>query len=79
MARSSLFQAATRPDLHVCGRCALKIRSRSGRRWISQRFIAKTADAELKWQEQALRIKQGKQKSMLTILEERGLVEQVTG
>jgi tyrosyl-tRNA synthetase len=57
----------------------LKIRNQTSRRWISQKFIAKTADAELRWQEQALEIKQGKKKSMLTILEERGLVEQVTG
>jgi tyrosyl-tRNA synthetase len=33
----------------------------------------------MRWQEQALEIKQGKRKSMLTILEERGLVHAVTG
>jgi hypothetical protein len=33
----------------------------------------------MKWQEKAADIRAGKQKSMLTILEERGLVHTVTG
>ena len=37
------------------------------------------ADAENAWQAKALEIEAGKQKSMLTILEERGLVHQITG
>lgn len=79
MAWSSLFQTTTRPDLHVCASCALKFSRQTSRRWISQKFLAKVADAELKWQEQALEIRQGKRKSMLTTLEDRGLVHSVTG
>jgi tyrosyl-tRNA synthetase len=43
------------------------------------KYLRKVADAEKKWQEKALEIEAGKQKSMLTILEERGLVHQITG
>jgi tyrosyl-tRNA synthetase len=43
------------------------------------KYLAKVADAEKAWQDQALRIRQKKEKSMLTILEERGLVQDITG
>jgi len=43
------------------------------------KYLAKVADAELVWQEKATRVKRGKEKSMLTILEERGLVQTITG
>ena len=43
------------------------------------KYLSKVADAETKWQEKALEIKDGKQKSMLSILEERNLVESMTG
>lgn len=79
MVQPSIFRSATRPGLHVCARCAIKVSRRDGKRWISQRYLAKVADAELKWQERALEIKQGKKKSMLTTLEERGLIHAVTG
>lgn len=43
------------------------------------KYLAKVADAELAWQEKATKIRTGQQKSMLTILEERGLVQTITG
>lgn len=43
------------------------------------KYLTKVADAELLWQEKALRIQSGKEKSMLTILEERGLIQTITG
>lgn len=39
----------------------------------------KVADAEIDWQQKATRIQRGEEKSMLTILEERGLIQTVTG
>jgi tyrosyl-tRNA synthetase len=43
------------------------------------KYLAKIADAEINWQEKASRIKAGQEKSMFTILEERGLIHTVTG
>lgn len=43
------------------------------------KYLAKVADAELAWQEKASKINAGEAKSMLTILEERGLVQTITG
>jgi tyrosyl-tRNA synthetase len=43
------------------------------------KYLAKVADAEKAWQEKAAKIQAGKEQSMLSILEERGLVKSVTG
>lgn len=43
------------------------------------KYLVKVADAEERWAEQAKLIQAGKKKSMLSILEERGLVEKFTG
>jgi tyrosyl-tRNA synthetase len=43
------------------------------------KYLAKVADAELQWEEKAKMIRKGKQKSILTILEERGLIQSITG
>lgn len=43
------------------------------------KYLAKVADAELDWQAKAANIFAGKDKSMLTILEERGLVKSLAG
>ena len=43
------------------------------------KYLTKVAEAEMKWQENANKIKEGQQKSMLTILEERGLVQTIVG
>jgi len=82
MASPSLLRVSTRSDLYVCARCAFqasKASQKTTRRWIGTKYLAKVADAELQWQEQKLEIKAGKKKSMLTILEERGLINQTTG
>jgi tyrosyl-tRNA synthetase len=43
------------------------------------KYLAKVADAEKQWKERAARVNAGQEKSMLTILEERGLVQTITG
>ena len=43
------------------------------------KYLAKVADAEKQWKDKAARISAGEEKSMLTILEERGLVQTITG
>ncbi len=43
------------------------------------KYLAKVADAEKQWKDKAARIGAGEEKSMLTILEERGLVHTITG
>jgi tyrosyl-tRNA synthetase len=82
MASPSLFRSLTRPDLYVCARCAFRASqapSRISRRWIGMKYLAKVADAEKQWKERAARVNAGQEKSMLTILEERGLVQTITG
>lgn len=82
MAPPSLLRSSARPNLYVCARCALRASqapNKSTRRWIGMKYLAKVADAEKEWKEKAARIHAGKEKSMLTILEERGLVQTITG
>lgn len=43
------------------------------------KYLTKVANAETEWAEKASIIRSGGQKSMLTILEERGLVKSITG
>jgi tyrosyl-tRNA synthetase len=43
------------------------------------KYLAKIAEAEKDWRMEANEIKAGRQKSMLTILEERGLVNTIAG
>jgi tyrosyl-tRNA synthetase len=84
MASPSLFRSSTRFDLSICARCTFRASytpRRSTRRWIAQKSIAEAveADANAAWQARAMEIKSGKQKSIFTKLEERGLVHAVTG
>ncbi|KAE8443522.1 hypothetical protein EG329_001762 [Mollisiaceae sp. DMI_Dod_QoI] len=82
MAPLSLLRTPTRPNLYICARCAFRAAhapGKSTKRWISTKYLHKVAGAELRWAEQASRVRSGKEKSMLTILEERGLVQTVTG
>lgn len=68
--------------IKICTRCRIheeKIGARIVKRWIGMKYLAKVAAAEDEWQQKASRIRAGKEKDMLTILEERGLVNQVTG
>ncbi|KAF4635079.1 hypothetical protein G7Y89_g3020 [Cudoniella acicularis] len=67
---------------YVCTRCAIRAAKPlnvAGRRMISQKFLKRVAESAMTWQQRAVQIEAGKKKSMLTILEERGLVETVTG
>jgi len=82
MISPSLFGSTSRQELYICSRCtfrASKVSFKTTRRWIGQKYLAKVALAEKQWQEWALEIKAKKRKSMLTVLEERGLVHQITG
>lgn len=67
---------------NICTRwenCSRKTLDSATRRWIGMKYLAKVAAAEDDWQVQASRIKAGKERAMLDILEERGLICQVTG
>jgi hypothetical protein len=78
----SLLRSWTRPNLYVCARCALvasQAPSKTTRRSIGLKYLTKVADAENQWKGKAARIRAGEEKSMLTILEERGLVQSITG
>lgn len=81
MAPPSLLRLSSRP--YVCAKCTSAISSagaqKEARRWIGLKYLAKVADAEMKWQEQAIEIRAGKKKSVFTILEERGLVHDTIG
>ncbi|KAG9245225.1 hypothetical protein BJ878DRAFT_534035 [Calycina marina] len=66
----------------ICARCAFRAASapqRTTKRWIGIKMLGKMADAEASWVDKSMRIRAGKEKSMLTILEERQLVEALTG
>ncbi|KAK6603605.1 Tyrosine-tRNA ligase, mitochondrial [Botrytis cinerea] len=82
MATTSLLRYSARPDLYVCARCAFRASrnsNKASRRWIGMKYLAKAADAQVAWAKNAAEIKTGKKKSMLSILEERGYVHQITG
>ncbi|KAH8669717.1 hypothetical protein BGZ60DRAFT_376252 [Tricladium varicosporioides] len=67
---------------YVCAGCAFRAAkplSRQSKRNVGMKYLSKVADAEMQWQQRAGEIHAGKRKSMLTILEERGLVQTVTG
>ncbi|KAF5868175.1 putative tyrosyl-trna mitochondrial precursor protein [Botrytis fragariae] len=82
MATTSLLRYSARPDPYVCARCAFRASrnsNKASRRWIGMKYLAKAADAQVAWAKNAAEIKTGKKKSMLSILEERGYVHQITG
>jgi hypothetical protein len=82
MASPSLIWSSTRPNLYVCARCAFNASNASGKvrkRWLGQHYINNLNKAEKDWQARATEIREGRQKSMLTILEERGLVQSIAG
>jgi tyrosyl-tRNA synthetase len=77
----ALLGRLPRPKLYVCRRCiaqrAVKLSTssrRSGGHW-----AAPNPDHAEYWKLQAGRIRDGSQKSMLQILEERGFVKDVAG
>ena len=49
------------------------------RRWITHNHIRNIRAAEEDWEARAKQIRTGKKKSMLTVLEERGFVNQIVG
>lgn len=82
MASPSLLRRTTRPELYVCARCAFRAAqpsTRGPKRCISTSFLNKVAAAEVQWQERAVEVQAGKRKSLLTVLEERGLIQAITG
>jgi len=82
MASPLLLRTSTRQDLYICARCsirAVKPPNNISKRWIGLKYLAKVAEAEQEWKQKAKEINAGRQKSMLTILEERGLVNTITG
>jgi len=82
MATRTFLHSSNRSELYVCTRCAFRASqgpSRVAKRWIGMKYLTKVAGAELDWQDKASRIKRGEQKSMLTVLEERGLIQTITG
>ncbi|TVY52428.1 Tyrosine--tRNA ligase, mitochondrial [Lachnellula cervina] len=82
MASPSLLRRTTRPELYVCARCAFRAAqpsTRGPKRCISTSFLTKVAAAEVQWQERAVEVQAGKRKSLLTVLEERGLIQAITG
>jgi hypothetical protein len=78
MASIAFAQHALRPKPYICARCAIRA-SRTSKRQLSGTFITREIEKELAWKEQAKLIREGKKKSMLSILEERGYIKQIAG
>ena len=78
MASIAFAHNALRPNPSICARCAIRA-SRTSKRHLSGTFITREIEKELAWKEQAKLIREGKKKSMLTILEERGYIKQIAG
>jgi tyrosyl-tRNA synthetase len=65
----------------VCQDCARKVNQeifKQQRRWITQNHVRKIAQAEADWRKRAQDIEEGRKRSMLEVLEERGFVHQIT-
>ena len=58
---------------HVSAKSSLKV-SNIQQRHITQNWLRKKAEAKVAWDEQALEIQSGKKKSMMTVLTERGYI-----
>lgn len=82
MASPSLFRSTSGHDMYICARCtfrASKLHSNTARRSIHQSYLEKQREAAQRWKTLAKEIEAGKKKSMLTRLEERGLVHNIAG
>ena len=80
MAATSFFKYLARPQLYICKRCIRNRNiARESRRAITQNFLRKTYEAELKWKAQAVKIKAGEKQNMMSILEERGFIKDIAG
>jgi len=76
MASSPILQSPARPNLY---RCIFGAKLNVSRRGIGTKYLAKVKVAEQEWAEKAAEIKDGRRKSMLSILEERGYINQIAG
>lgn len=82
MAVPAFLRLPARLEPYICVRCstrAARIPGRSARRSLHLSTIAKREDAEKDWQAKAAKIRAGEQQSMLSILEERGLIHTISG
>lgn len=67
---------------YICPSCVRRLVRKTivhQRRGITQAYLQKTLEAKVEWAKRATEIKAGKQDSMLTMLEKRGLVNQIVG
>ena len=84
---SSNSAALSGSSSYICASCVrhfrmLGLRPPGGtiqRRRITQNWLRKTAEAKAAWEAQAEEINAGRKQSMLSILEERGYVNAITG
>ncbi|KAF2840506.1 tyrosyl-tRNA synthetase [Patellaria atrata CBS 101060] len=80
MALPFLCPRSATQQLFICRRCLLKQTIAQGsRRSISEGWIRKKQEAEEAWKQKARKIDAGEQKSMLSILEERGFINAIAG
>ncbi|KIX98530.1 uncharacterized protein Z520_05831 [Fonsecaea multimorphosa CBS 102226] len=74
-----------RRSLYVCQSCRRHLRERnppsiaSQQRWIARAHVRRIQEAEEEWRAKAREIEKGNMKSMVTILEERGYINQIVG
>ena len=67
---------------YICASCARRLRptgSKPQRRNITQTSGDNTTETKKEWEKRAREIREGKQESMLTMLENRGYVNQIVG
>ena len=85
MKTANTFRVAHR-SFYICHSCRRHLRHEKvpftavpQQRWISAVHVRRIQEAEQEWRAKAKNIEKGNMKSMLTILEERGLVNQIVG
>ena len=74
---------------YICSSCALlqrrthrpqrALKAFRQKRFVTQNYIRKTAEAEQQWNEYNKEIQSGQRQSMLSILEERGYIQAIAG
>lgn len=66
---------------YICSDCLQEVfrQQQSPRRWLSQNGIRKIKIADAEWADRKHAIESGEARSILSVLEERGLVNQVVG
>ncbi|KAI9789805.1 MAG: tyrosyl-tRNA synthetase [Piccolia ochrophora] len=76
---NAIMLVPPRPFQYICRSCARNILRTPSKRWLHQRYLARHAKADEEWQEKAREIEGKQQKSMLSILEERGYIDAIAG